>query len=301
MTSKANPTAALWSSRAAIERTLGDNTAAKTSVERALLLEPNNKSALAERAEIALVENDSVRALEFAAKLNKITKDSPNSKFLLARIYAADGNPTEALKLLDAIAEPTLEMKSLRANITANSAVSVADLEKQLETDAKNAVILGRLCSLLRTDNPLKALDYCRRASEADPKNLNYVTGFGAALVQAKQFDSAVNIFRKIIAIAPDNYTAHANLAISLFELKRYAEAKTEYLWLAEKQPDLPITFYFLGIIYDQLTLYLDAAANYQQFLKIADQEKNKLEIEKVNLRMPALQRLIKERKGKKQ
>jgi len=127
-----------------------------------------------------------------------------------------------------------------------------------------------------------------------------FVLQVGAALVQAKQYEQAVNIFRRIIEIAPDNYTAHANLAISLFQLKRYPEAKNEYRWLAEKQPELAVIYYFLGIIHDQLTEYLDAMANYQRFLKLADAEKNRLEIEKVNLRLPTLQKQIKEKKGKK-
>jgi tetratricopeptide (TPR) repeat protein len=300
LTSKANPTASVWSARAALERNLGDKAAAKTSLNRSLSIEPNNKSALAERVELAISENDLTSALEFAKNLNKIAPDSDNSKFLLARVYAESGKPGEALKILDSISNPTAEVTALRGRITANSTESVADLEKQLEKDAKNASVLGRLCSLLRTENPIKALDYCRRAYEAEPSNLNYVIGFGAALVQAKQFEGAVTIFRKIIAIAPDNYTAHANLAISLFQMKLYAEAKTEYRWLADKQPDLAITYYFLGIIHDQLTEYMDAMANYQQFLKLADAGKNKLEIEKVNLRLPSLQKQIKEKKGKK-
>ena len=45
---------------------------------------------------------------------------------------------------------------------------------------------------------------------------------------------------------------------------------------------------------------FVDASANYQQFLRIADPESSKLEIEKVNLRLPALQKLIKDGKGKK-
>jgi len=300
LTSKANPTASVWSARAAIERSLGDNASAKTSLSRSLSIEPNNKSALAERVEMAISENDLASALEFAKNLNKIAPDSPNSKFLLAKVYAENGNGAEALKILDSIPNPTADVTALSERIKANSSESVADLEKQLETNAKNASILGRLCSLLRTENPLKSLDYCRRAYEAEPTNLNYVVGFGAALVQAKQFENAVTIFRKIIAAAPDNYTAHANLAISLFQLKRFEEAKTEYRWLAEKQPDLAITYYFLGIIHDQLTEYMDAMANYQQFLRLADVDKNKLEIEKVNLRLPTLQKQIKDKKGKK-
>jgi tetratricopeptide (TPR) repeat protein len=300
LTSKAKPTASVWAARAAVERSLGDMTSAKTSISRSLSIEPSNKSALIERIEIALSENDSAGALEFAKNLNKIAPDSANTKFLLARVYAENGAGGEALKILDSISNPAAEVKAFRERISASSSANVADLEKQLETDAKNAPVLGRLCSLLRTESPLKALDYCRRAYEVEPTNLNYVVGFGAALVQAKQYENAVNIFRKITAIAPDNYTAHANLAVSLFQLKRLAEAKTEYLWLAEKQPDLPVTYYFLGIIHDQLTEYMDAMANYQQFLRLADAEKNKLEIDKVNLRLPSLQKQIKDKKGKK-
>ncbi len=300
LTSKANPTASVWSARAALERNLGDKASAKTSLSRSLSIEPNNKSALIERVELALSENDLAGALEFAKNLNKIAPESDNSKFILARVYADNGKPDEALKILDSIANPSAEVTALRTQINANASENVADLEKQLATDAKNASVLGRLCLILRTENPIKALDYCRRAYQAEPSNLNYVIGFGAALVQAKQYENAVTIFRKIIEVAPDNYTAHANLAVSLFQLNRYAEAKIEYRWLSEKQPELAITYYFLGIIHDRLTEYLDAMVNYQLFLKLADAKKNKIEIEKINLRLPSLQKQIKEKKGKK-
>jgi tetratricopeptide (TPR) repeat protein len=294
LTSKAKPTASVWAARASVERRLGDRVAAKQSVLRALALEPTHKAALAEKAEIELAENDYQSAFETAQKLLRVAPESIGAKFLLARALAANGNADEALKALDEIKNPTTEIRQFRDKIIDAKSVSIADLEKQLASDPKDSVILGRLCSLLRTKNPLQALDYCRRAVEADPKNMDYVIGFGAALVQARQFESAVNLFRKVLEVASDNYTARANLAVALFQLKRYAEAKTEYLWLSEKQPDLAITYYFLGIIHDQLKEYADAMANYQQFLRLADTEKNKLEIDKVNLRLPVLQRQLK-------
>ncbi len=82
--------------------------------------------------------------------------------------------------------------------------------------------------------------------------------------------------------------------------MKRFPEAKTEYQWLTEKQPNLVIAYYFLAIAHDNLGEYFDSMANYQQFLKIADATENKLEIEKINLRLPSLQKQIKEKKGKK-
>ncbi|MFN2393735.1 MAG: tetratricopeptide repeat protein [Pyrinomonadaceae bacterium] len=301
LTSKAKPTAAIWSSRAALENTLGDKTAAKTSINHALSIDPKDKSALLERAEIALFEGDKATASETIKILFQIAPNSKAVKILQARIYAENGNAADAIKVLDSIENKTSDVVLLRDQITTGGSINTAYLEKQLEKDAKNAVILGRLCGLMRTENPAKALDYCRRASQAEPSNVNHAVGFGAALVQAKQYENAVAVFNRILQIAPDNFTAHANLATALFQLKRYSEAKKEFVWLTEKQPDLVIAYYFLGIAHDNLKEYLDAMANYQQFLRLADVNQNKLEIEKVNLRLPALQKLSKEKRGRKQ
>jgi tetratricopeptide (TPR) repeat protein len=300
LSTKANPTASVWASRAALESALGDKAAAKNSLNRALVIDPRNQSALADRIEIALTEGDINRAADLFKTLQQISPNSSDTRILNARILADSGKSDEALKILDAIENPSTDVKILRSKITASGSENVAELEKQLENDRKNAAILGRLCSLLRAENPGKAVEYCRRASEAEPQNINHAIGFGAALVQAKRFEDAANLFRKLSQFAPDNFTVRANLATALFQLKRYGEAKTEYLWLTEKQPDLAITYYFLGISFDQLGEYLDAMANYQQFLRLADTTQNKLEIEKVNLRLPVLQKQIKEKKGKK-
>ncbi len=300
VTSKANPTVSVLVSRAALERTLGDKAAAKTTLNRALAIEPKNKQALFERAEIFLLDGDFSGASETAKTLAELLPDAGDVKFLQARVFAADGKLAEASKILDSIVNPSPEVTSFKNSISANSAVNVAELEKQIATDPKNAAILGRLCNLLRTENPPKALEYCRRASEAEPTNINHAVGFGAALVQAKQFDNAVTVLRRLLQIAPDNFTARANLATALFQLKRYEEAKTEYQHLTEQQPNLAIAYYFLAIAHDNLSEYLDAMANYQQFLKLAEATSNKLEIEKVNLRLPSLQKQIKEKKGKK-
>lgn len=298
LTSKANPTASIWASQSALERALGNKAAAKTSLSRSLAIEPKNKTALIEQVEIAISEGDFTIALETAKTLAQISPNAADIKLLQARIYAETGKTDETIKILDSIPN-SAEVLTLRNSITAISSTSVSDLEKQLEKDSKNATILGRLCNLLRRENPPKALDYCRRASEAEPTNLNHAVGFGAALVQAKQYENAVALLKKILQIAPDNFTARANLAIALFQLKRLPEAKIEYQRLVEIKPDLPGAYFFLAIIHDTLGEYLDAMANYQQFLKIADSNEFKLEIEKVNLRLPILQKQIKDKKGK--
>ena len=299
LTGKANPTASIWAARASLENALGDKTAAKNSLNRALEIEPTNKSALMQRAEIALVEGDKTTATKIVETLFQVSPNSTDGKILRSKIFSADGNAVEALKILDSIDNPSPEVLALRDKIEVNGLINVEDLEKHLKQDERNAVVLGRLCTLLRKENPLKALDYCRRASEVEPTNVNHAVGYGAALVQAQKYDSAVVLLRRLLQIAPDNYTAHANLATALFQLKKYDEAIPEFFWLAEKQPDLAITYYFLAISHDSLGKYMDAMTNYQQFLRLADPKENKLEIEKVNLRLPSLQKLLKENKGK--
>lgn len=300
LTSKANPTASLWSARAALETALGKKELAKFSLKNAVAIDPNNRSALLQIADIAIGEGDVERAGSIAATLEKSGKNSAELAILNAKILVGDGKMAEAIKQLDSIQPPTATAIELRAKLAAAQTTDPADLEKQLGADPKNPLALGKLCTLLRKDDPAKALDYCRRAAEAEPGNINHAVGYGAALVQAKQFESAVNILRKIIEIVPENWTAHANLATALFQLKRLPEAKTEFEWLTVKQPQSPTAFYFLAIVHDQLNEYLYAMANYQRYLQLADPVQNKLDIEKVNLRLPSLQRQIKEGKGKK-
>jgi tetratricopeptide (TPR) repeat protein len=294
---KAKPTAAVWAARGAIERALGERAAAKASVTRALAIDAANSFALSEQIEISLSEGDFTRAVGDAQKLVKSAPNSTSARLYLARAYAESGSAAEALKILDEMDASSAEVAVLKDSITARGTTDLATLEKQLEKDAKNGALLGRLCGLTRTSNPVKSLEYCRRAAEAEPNNINHAVGYGAALVQAKQFETAAGLFRKILEIAPDNYTARANFATALFQLKRYNEAKYEYRWLTEKKPDTAAAYYFLAISHDSLGEYMDAMANYQQFLKLADARANQLEIEKVNLRLPALQKQIKERK----
>lgn len=299
ITGKASTPASLWTTRASLEAALTMPRAAKASLANALAADPKNRNALFQLADIALSEGDLDKANELLIRLDS---GAASDTFLLlkANILALEGKYDDALKYLDRMAAPGAPAADLRKRINAVGATDPAELEKQLAVNEKDPVILGRLCSLYRKAEPMKALAYCRRAAEAEPSNVNHAVGFGAALVQAKQFDTAVGVLIRILAYVPDNATARANLATALFQSKRFAEAKEQFEWLAAAKPRSPGAYFFLGIIHDELTEYMDAAANYSQFLRLADAAENKLDIEKVNLRLPQLQKLIKDGKGKK-
>jgi predicted Zn-dependent protease len=224
---------------------------------------------------------------------------SQPAKILLARIYGEGGNIGEAFKIIDSLDQENRDVISLRNSLIAASSADVGALEKQLGADTKNPVLLGRLCILTRT-NPQKSLEYCRRASEAEPGNIGHAIGFGAALVQAKELVQAVDLLRKLLMLDPENYAIHANLATALFGLRRYQEAKPEFEWLIQKKPELAIAYYYLAIAHDNLAEYTDAMTNYRLFLRFVDSKQNQLEIDKVDLRIPTLEKQVKNGEGLK-
>jgi tetratricopeptide (TPR) repeat protein len=300
LTEKARAPSSVWAARSALESATSDRRASKQSAAEALKLDPKNQFALSQSLNNALADDDPAGAEGYLKRLEALVPQSENVKVLRVRVLAAQGKMDEAAGILGGLKNPGPDAAALSEAIRLSRSTNPAELEKLLASDPKNASVLGRLCVSLRTSDPAKAADYCRQAFELQPTNVNYAIGFGAALVQTRRYADAAIVLTKLVAVAPDNATAHANLATALFQLKRYPEAKAEYRWLVDKQPNLAAAYYFLGITHDQLGEYMDAMANYQQFLRLADPTVSKEEIEKVNLRLPVLQKQIKDGKGKK-
>jgi tetratricopeptide (TPR) repeat protein len=297
--SKENATAAMFAVQASLENALGDKTAAKKSVDRALSLDPSNKTALYLKAGMAISGGDLLLADELTKSLEKLDAGTDSVKVLRARYLIAVDKTSDAEQLLRSISSPSAEIIDLLSRISIAKEQSPESLEKALANSPKDPLILGKLCSLDRVSAPDKALDYCRRALEVQPSNIDFAIGYGAALLQARRFEDAVTVLRRLNTMAPENATIHANLGTALFQLNRFAEAKTEYAWLTSHEPVPPIAYYFLGICFDQLGQYLDAGANYNLFLKNADASRNQLEIDKVKLRLPILNKQIEQTGGK--
>ncbi|HMT08402.1 MAG TPA: tetratricopeptide repeat protein [Pyrinomonadaceae bacterium] len=288
----------IWSARAALENALGERKAARSSIKNALA-DTRNHSALRLAAELALADNDIEQARSFAETLAKVAADDPQTFLTRAKLAAAEGKFDEAAFMLDQIKAPMRNADSLRASVNAIRKRGKAEFEKMIADDPNNATALGGLCKMYRIEAPEKALEYCRRASEVEPNNIDHAIGYGGALVQAKRHDLAVVILSKLKVLAPDNSTIRVNFATSLYQLKRFAEARDEYRWIVDKYPDRAIGYFLLAVTHDQLAEYIDAMANYQKFIKLADPSKNQLEIDKVQLRLPSLEKQVKEMKRK--
>ena len=303
-----------WILRAMTERALGDKASAKISLDHALQSEPENVAGLVERSDLRAAEADYEHAIE---DLKTAERVKPGDRQILSRLldlYQRAGKVDDASRLAQslgivspaAIASSPGEIKvvgttaEIEAANDADPLKARQALENLLQKNPRNAMLLARLGASYRTDDPVRSLDFYRRANELDPKNPEYATGYAAALVQSRRFGEAANILRQVISTKPDNFVAHANLATALYELKRFDEALPEYKWLLEAKPELVVSYYFIATAQDKLGEFEDALASYEVFLSRADPKVNELEIEKVKLRLPPLKRQIKLGQGVK-
>jgi tetratricopeptide (TPR) repeat protein len=306
-TSSKQATASTWRKRAIVELGAGDRVAALASLDRALVLEPNNLGATDQRAKLLLDLGDKARAIEDIRTLEKAGHGSDLAgAFELAQMYERAGRNEEALRVLNALPERdrnSAEVVALRAELTGgdgSSAEERAALEQLLEGEPQNAALLARLGAAYRRIDPLKSQDYYYRASQLEPSNAKYAIGYAAALIQSRRFPEAITILRRVLAKAPDEYTAHTNLALALFESKDFRGAISEYEWIATARPDVVVTYFFLAIAHDNLQEYPEALNAYEKFLARANPGSNQLEIDKVNLRLPVLRDQIKRGQGKR-
>jgi tetratricopeptide (TPR) repeat protein len=309
-TAETNALAGVWIARGIIERALEDTQAALESFEHAIGADSKNIVAYIERAETFASTGDTEHAIETARAAQRIAPSSVYASTALARFYLQAGNCAEATRTLDesdAATKRTAETASLRSRITTQCSIGSggADndrpaLEAALANEPRNARLNALLCVMYRKDDPQRALDFCRRALEIEPHNVDYGTAYGAALVQARRFAEAVGVLSHITIDAPNNYAAHANLAIALYELQSFRSALAEYRWILDAKPETTAAYFFIATAHDKLGELPEALAAYEAFLAHADPQQFKLEIDKVNLRLPGLRDQIKLGQGKK-
>jgi tetratricopeptide (TPR) repeat protein len=303
--------APLWVERGRAERASKDAPAALKSFERAVALEPSNVDAKLARADIYIESGDKEHAVEDVRELEAQAKSASDWKLAIAvaNRYGLAGLRDDARRVYESLPEEAKnseEGKRLSAAVNdvnvrcEDTPESRASLEKLVASDAKNTAALSCLGVIYRTSDPQRSLEYFRRANQIDPSNADYAVGYGAALVQLRQFDKAAAILQRVVQLSPEHYEAHANLAAALYELKLYKQAVVEYKWISQARPGLAIVQFFIGTAHDQLGEYEEALAAYEAFLAAADPTVNRLEMDKVNLRLPSLRNQIKRGEGAK-
>ena len=183
--------ASAWIGLAMAERANGNTAAAKAALDHVLADEPENIAALLERADLFKDEKNlelAITDLRAAAKLK------PQDKVVNSRLAEALQQAGKADEALAVAKSAGLEIQQAAGNgaagvvgtpeeieaaNSADPAIARKALEKLLEKNPHNAMLLGRLGASYRTDDPARSLEFYRKASEFNPtiRNMRWVTG----------------------------------------------------------------------------------------------------------------------------
>jgi tetratricopeptide (TPR) repeat protein len=305
------PTSA-WIGLAVAERANNNKAEARKILDKVLTDEPGNWAALLERADLLTDDKAydlAIMDLQSAAKLR------PDDKVVHARlafVYQQAGKNEEAaaaaksagLKLQPSSNGDKTKVIGTPEEIEAANSDDVATsrpaIQKLIEKNPHSAMLVARLAASYRIDDPGRSLELFRRASQMEPTVPDYAVGYAAALVRGRRFPEAIGILVQVLKSNPQNYAAHTNLGTALYEAKRYPEAISEFEWVVASKPEVVVAHYFIATSHDYLGEYPEALAAYEKFLASADPKTNQLEIEKVKLRLPTLQRQIQLGQGAK-
>jgi protein O-GlcNAc transferase len=92
------------------------------------------------------------------------------------------------------------------------------------------------------------------------------------SLIQQKQFNAAVESYRRAITINPDFVDAYINLGSALVELKQLEEAIKHYNCAIEIKPDCTLAYMNRGLVLKQLKQFEAAVSSYDRAIMINPQ-----------------------------
>ena len=117
--------------------------------------------------------------------------------------------------------------------------------------------------------NPAAAIDFYRRAIEADQQHLGAYTNLGRVLHRRKQFEEAERVYREgLTRCGPDGKLLF-NLALVLEDLHRPYEAADAYRAALVEAPDLRDAHYNLALLCEAAGLKQEAIRHLSAYRKL--------------------------------
>lgn len=136
-----------------------------------------------------------------------------------------------------------LEMKALKDRDSAfNDLVSVRRTVAQAHTD------VGRFYYLHRSS--AKAEKLLQRAATLDPEQSECRVMLASLYEQDKRLAEALECYKQISHIEPDNVNCYGNIGVISFELQRYDDAEKAFRRVIELNPNQSFGYRYLAFLY---------------------------------------------------
>lgn len=124
----------------------------------------------------------------------------------------------------------------------------------------------------LQLGRPDLALPEFETAARLDPDYGEAILNTGVALAEVQRWDQAVEAYRRALQsprlMSPD--TAHQNLGVALYNLRKFKEAEDELRFAIRLEPTLEAAFYHLGLVMVAQNRRDEAKAAFRQARQLA-------------------------------
>lgn len=237
----------------------GDLTAAEKRLRAALAARPNDLPTLLRLSEVVFDRRDLDRSASYARAALELDPKSAAAHYRLGRVASARGDAAAAVEHFErALA---LDPRATRVHYALAQAYRRrGDLERarhHLERQGGVDVgfrdpLVAEMRALLAGAGALQqrgfiaraagqyeeALEYFRRAVEADPKNVEARRDLGSVLLDLGRTEAAIEQFETALALAPERAAAHHELGLLLAEAGRHDEALQRFAEAVRRAPD---------------------------------------------------------------
>lgn len=255
----------LYAEKAAAYYRLDDKKQTERLVEKALLLNPEQASALHFKGNL---EADNKRYDEAIAYYNKALKIDPDFELP----YIGLGSIYEEQK------------KYPQAIVNYNKAIA---LNPSFDFAYAN---LGNIYEAYNESG--KAVEYYRKAIKVNPRNEDAYNGLGIIYYNNGENDKAEKQYKKALQINPKHAYVYNNLSLVYQNKKEYQKAVDCLTKAIEIKSDYASAFYNRASLYRDNKEYAKAKADYEQFIGLK-KDKDDYNVSIANAEIAELQKLI--------
>jgi len=152
-----------------------------------------------------------------------------------------------------------------------NTADARTEYETVLKADPNDFEAQRELAALdLAADHYQEAAQRYQALVAKRPGDAELHFALGSALLHAHDFLAAQQVLLETVRLKPDLGDAYGDLALAASENKQYELAIRALDTRAKFLPETPGTYFLRATSYDNLKAFKQAAANYRQFLEVA-------------------------------
>jgi Flp pilus assembly protein TadD len=206
-----------------------------------------------------------------------IERDTPYGSSIYIPFFVRGSISPAANPLLLGIAKPAQE-KFLAGLAAKNPDEALELFDTAIRLDPKFAAAYYEKGQILLQKNDVDgAIAALVKAIELKTDYVEAKYAFGRAHLQKKDYEIAEAVFRDILTQGGDNADVHLNLGVSLFYLKRAADAEKELKRATTSKggEKLALAHLYLGQIYVSQKRNADAVTELQRYLDLAPKAPN--------------------------